>query len=139
MFSGMSNHSIDSKGRIVLPAKFREELGESFYLASGFNNKCIQAMSAEQYNSICQSIMELPLKQAMALQYRFSASAVEVKPNAQGRVVLPQALRENSGIESDALVIGMSNRIEIWNKSRFDEYMDSQQSIIEDALSMLKL
>lgn len=139
MFSGMSNHSIDSKGRIVLPAKFREELGESFYLASGFNNKCIQAMSTEQYNSICQSIMELPLKQAMALQYRFSATAVEVKPNAQGRVILPQALRENSGIESDALVIGMSNRIEIWNKSRFDEYMDSQQSIIEDALSMLKL
>lgn len=139
MFSGMSNHSIDSKGRIVLPAKFREELGESFYIACGFDNSCIQAMSVEQYNSICDSILQLPAKQAIALQYRFTATAVEVKPNAQGRVILPQALREFACIESDALVIGMSKRIEIWNKQKFDEYMASQQSVIAEALSILKL
>ena len=59
MFSGMSNHSVDSKGRIVLPAKFREELGESFYIARGFGNACIQAMSTEQFNSISAKILEL--------------------------------------------------------------------------------
>ena len=138
MFSGMSNHSIDSKGRIVLPAKFREELGDTFYLARGFGNCCIQAMSTEQFNAICSRIMELPADKAMALQYTFSATAVEVTPNAQGRVIIPQNLREFAGIESDALVIGMNTRIEIWSQPKFDEYMASQQNTIAEALSMLR-
>ena len=139
MFSGMSNHSIDAKGRIVLPAKFREELGNTFYLARGFGNCCIQAMSADQFNSICAKIRELPADKAMALQYTFSATAVEVTPNAQGRVIIPQSLREFAGIESDALVIGMNNRIEIWSKTKFDEFMASQKDTISEALSMLRL
>ena len=94
MFSGMSNHSVDAKGRIVLPAKFREELGESFYIARGFGNPCIQAMSKEQFDVLSSRIMELPADKAMALQYSFTATAVEVAPNASGRVMLPQALRE---------------------------------------------
>ena len=138
MFSGMSNHSIDSKGRIVLPAKFREELGETFYLARGFGNCCIQAMSTEQFNTICSRIMELPADKAMALQYTFSATAVEVTPNSQGRVIIPQNLREFAGIEGDALVIGMNTRIEIWSQPKFDEYMASQQNTIAEALSMLR-
>ena len=139
MFSGMSNHSIDAKGRIVLPAKFREELGNTFFLARGFGNCCIQAMSAEQFNSICSKILELPADKAMALQYTFSATAVEVTPNAQGRVIIPQSLREFAGVESDALVIGMNNRIEIWSKTKFDEFMASQKDTISEALSMLRL
>ena len=139
MFSGMSNHSIDAKGRIVLPAKFREELGDTYFLARGFGNCCIQAMSSEQFNSICAKILELPADKEMALQYTFTATAVEVTPNAQGRVIIPQTLREFAGIENDALVIGMNNRIEIWSKAKFDEYMASQQNVIAEALSMLKL
>ena len=139
MFSGMSNHSIDAKGRIVLPAKFREELGDTYFLARGFGNCCIQAMSSEQFNSICSKILELPADKAMALQYTFTATAVEVTPNAQGRVIIPQTLRGFAEIESDALVIGMNNRIEIWSKAKFDEYMASQQNTIAEALSMLKL
>lgn len=139
MFSGMSNHSIDAKGRIVLPAKFREELGESFYLARGFGNSCIQAMSVEQFQFISARIMELPADKAMALQYTFTATAVEVSPNASGRVMIPQTLREFAGIESDALVIGMNNRIEIWSNARFESFLDSQKDVISEALTMLKL
>ena len=139
MFSGMSNHSVDSKGRIVLPAKFREELGESFYIARGFGNACIQAMSAEQFNAISQKILELPADKAMALQYTFTATAVEVTPNASGRVMLPQALREFAGIEGDALVIGMNNRIEIWSGKRFEQFIESQKETIAEALTLLKL
>lgn len=139
MFSGMSNHSIDAKGRIVLPAKFREELGESFYLARGFGNCCIQAMSAEQFHSISARIMELPADKAMALQYTFTATAVEVTPNASGRVMIPQTLREFAGIEGDALVIGMNTRIEIWSNARFESFLDSQKNVISEALTMLKL
>lgn len=139
MFSGMSNHSVDSKGRIVLPAKFREELGESFYIARGFGNDCIQAMSKEQFDSISERIQELPVKKAMALQYSFTATAVEVSPNASGRVMLPQALREFAEIEGDALVIGMDNRIEIWSAKRFEEFIESQKDTIAEALDMLRL
>lgn len=111
MFSGMSNHSIDAKGRIVLPAKFREELGETFYIARGFGNRCIQVMSIDEFNSISAKIQELPADKAMALQYTFTATAVEVSPNAQGRVIIPQTLREFAEIESDALVIGMNKEL----------------------------
>lgn len=139
MFSGMSNHSVDSKGRIVLPAKFREELGERFYLARGFGNACIQAMSAEQFDAISARILELPADKAMALQYTFTATAVEVSPNASGRVMIPQTLREFAGIEGDALVIGMNNRIEIWSSKRFEQFVDSQKDVITEALGMLRL
>ena len=139
MFLGMSNHSIDSKGRIVLPAKFREELGDSFYLARGFGNKCVQVVSTEQFNSICAKILDLPADKAMVLQYTFTATAVEVTPNAQGRVIIPQTLREFSELDSNALVIGLGNRVEIWNKEKFDEYMLSKQDTIDEALTMLKL
>lgn len=139
MFSGMSNHSIDAKGRIVLPAKFREELGETFCLVQGFDNQCIQAMTIELYESICAKILELPANLSRALQYTFNGSAQNVTPNAQGRVLIPQSLRKYAAIEEDALVIGMNNRIEIWNKQKFDEFMGTQQSNIAQALSMLKL
>ena len=122
-----------------MPAEFREERGESFYIARGFGNACMQAMSTEQFNSISAKILELPADKAMALQYTFTATAVEVSPNASGRVMLPQTLREFAGIESDALVIGMNNRIEIWSGKRFEEFIDSQKDTIAEALTLLKL
>lgn len=139
MFSGMSNHSIDSKGRIVLPVKFREELGDTFYLAKGFGNSCIQAMSVQRFEEINEKILALPADKAMVLQYTFSATAVAVSPNGQGRVIIPQALREFADIKDDAIVIGMNNRIEIWSKSKFDVFIASQQDNIAEALSMLRL
>ena len=139
MFSGMSNHSVDAKGRIVLPAQFREELGDSFYIARGFGNACIQAMSREQFDAVSAKIMALPADKAMALQYTFTATAVEVSPNASGRVMLPQTLREFAGIEGDALVIGMTNRIEIWSAQRFEQFIDSQKDTIAEALTLLRL
>lgn len=139
MFSGMSNHSIDAKGRIVLPAKFREELGENFYLARGFGNECVQVLSKEQFNAISEKIQALPANKAMALQYVFTASAVEVTPNAQGRVIIPQTLRDFAGLEGEALVIGMNTRLEIWSKKKFDSFMASQNDVISEALALLTL
>ena len=118
MFLGMSNHNIDSKGRIVLPAKFREELGESFIVANGFNSKCVQVMSKTEYE----------------MQYNFTVTASDVTPNAQGRFVIPPALRKIAKIEGEALVLGMDTRIEIWSKEVYDEFMLSQQPVIDEAL-----
>ena len=137
MFSGTSNHSIDAKGRIVLPAKFREELGETFYIAQGFGTPCIQAMSKEVFEQFSAQIMQLPANKAMLLQYTFTATAVEVSPNAQGRVLLPQTLRESSRLDGDALVIGLNNRIEIWSKTVFEDYVNSQKEQLADAVASL--
>ena len=134
MFLGMSNHNIDSKGRIVLPAKFREELGESFIVANGFNSKCVQVMSKTEYENISARIRQLPAKQAMAMQYNFTVTASEVTPNAQGRFVIPPALRKIAKIEGEALVLGMDTRIEIWSREVYDEFMLSQQPVLEEAL-----
>ncbi len=139
MFSGMSNHSIDSKGRIVLPASFREELGETFYLVKGMGKGCIQAMSETEYEARSKKISELPFNMSSALRYEFNGTAKSVTPNAQGRVIVPPKLREIAGIDDDALVVGMGDIIEIWNQQRFDEFMASQQDVIAEALSMLRL
>ena len=135
MFLGTSNHNVDSKGRIVLPAKFRDELGEAFYITRGFGNPCVQVMSTEQFERISQNIMELPADKAMALQYSFTAFATEVSPNTSGRVMIPQTLREYASLDGEAIVIGMNNRIEIWNKSRFQAFMDSKRDVLEEAIS----
>ena len=75
----------------------------------------------------------------MALQYVFTASAVEVTPNAQGRVIIPQTLRDFAGLEGEALVIGMNTRLEIWSKKKFDSFMASQNDVISEALALLTL
>ena len=139
MFSGMSNHNIDAKGRIVLPAKFREELGETFIIANGFNSKCVQVMSKSEYERISAGIMELPAQQAMAMQYVFNVTAVEGTPNAQGRSVIPPALRKRAKLDSEALVLGMNKRIEIWSSEVYEEFMQSQLDIAAEAMLNFKL
>lgn len=138
MFSGMSVHSVDSKGRIILPQKFREELGTEFYVTGGFSDN-IQIMSVEEFENLREQIRQLPGQKAMALQYILFSAATLVSPNSQGRIPLPQTLRENSGIDGEAVVVGMDSRIEVWNKERFDKFMAVQkQKYLDDALELLK-
>lgn len=138
MFTGMSAHTIDSKGRIVLPARFRQELGETFFVAKGFFD-CIQVLSIEEFEKLRASIKALPAKQALALQYSIIATAMEVTPNAQGRVPLSQSLREIAGLTKDAMVLGMDNRIEIWDKEKFDQMQKKNKGAEVDALEALML
>lgn len=81
----------------------------------------------------------LPANLSMAVQYTFNATAVEVTPNAQGRVIIPQSLREFAEIEGDAVVIGMTNRLEIWSKKNYEDYVASQNENLALALKELKL
>lgn len=138
MFSGTSTHSIDSKGRIVLPARYREELGESFYVAKGFFD-CVQVLSLEEFENLRNNIKSLPAQSALALQYAIISTAVEVTPNSQGRVPIPQNLREMAQLSKDAVVVGMDKRIEIWDKDKFDEFMKANQPAVISALEMLSL
>lgn len=138
MFTGVSTHSIDPKGRIVLPARFRQELGETFFIAKGFFD-CVQVLSREEFEKLRTNIKALPAQQALALQYAIIATAMEVTPNAQGRVPVPQSLRDIAGLSKDAIVVGMDNRVEIWDKERFDKMQENNRETAMAALEMLSL
>ena len=137
MFSGTTVHSVDAKGRIVLPQKFREELGEEFYVTNGFSEN-IQIMSVDEFNRLREQIRELPANKAMALQYLLLSAATLVSPNGQGRIQIPQKLREDSAIQGEAVVVGMDSRIEVRNKDKFDAFMAKQRQELEDALQLIK-
>lgn len=138
MFLGTSNHSVDSKGRIVLPAKFREELGETFYITQGFGGQCVQVMSKAEFERITNNIKELPADKARALQYVFTATAAEVSPNASGRVMIPQSLRKFAELEDEAVVLGLDTKIEIWSKPKYESFISSNSDVLSEAFAMLK-
>lgn len=142
MFTGMSFPNLDSKGRVVLPQKFREQLGETFYITAGFDHEfpCVQIMSASQFEHLLAQIRELPASKALKLQYSIIAPSEEVSVNAQGRLQIPQALRESANLTKELAVLGMDKRIEIWDKATYDAFMKKQrEESYLDALELLRL
>ena len=139
MFLGTTDVSLDAKGRVILPTKYREELGENFYITAGFQ-KCAQVMSVSEFDRFREQIRQLPADKTMALQYLMIAPAVLVSPNSQGRVVIPQRIREDMGLVGELTVVGMDTRIEIWDKQAFDRFMEQQkQASVKEALELLRL
>ena len=139
MFLGTSDHNLDSKGRVILPADFREELGESFYITMGFH-RCAQVMSVDQFDRLREQIRQLPADKALSLQYLLISPAKEVSPNSQGRIMIPQKLREDAGLSGEVTIVGMDTRVEIWDKTTFAEFMEQQKSAsMQEALELLRL
>ena len=139
MFSGTSNQTIDSKGRIILPAKFREELGDVVYVTSGFEN-CVQILSCAQFDHLRQQFRLLPADKALSLQYILISPATEVSVSSQGRVMISQKLREDAKLSKDIVVVGMDTRVEIWDKDTFDKFIEKQkQESVKEALELLRL
>lgn len=139
MFLGTSDHNLDSKGRVILPSEFRAELGESFYITMGFN-RCVQVMSEDEFDRLRSQIRELPADKALSLQYLLISPAKSVTPNSQGRVMIPQKLREDAGLSGEVTVVGMDSRIEIWDKAEFDSFMERQkQASLQETLELLRL
>ena len=97
-------------------------------------------MSSEHFNKLREQIAQLPGDKALALQYVLIAPAVEVSPNSQGRIQIPQSLREKAGLEKDVTVVGMDSRIEIWDSTKLDAFIKKQkEQSIKEALELLKL
>lgn len=139
LFLGTSDHALDSKGRVILPADFREELGEQFYITMGFH-RCVQVMSVKEFDRLREQIRLLPADKALSLQYLLISPAKLVSPNAQGRVSVPQKLREDAGLGAEVTVVGMDARIEIWDKAAFAAFMEQQkQASVKEALELLRL
>ncbi len=142
MFTGITNQSLDSKGRVILSPSFREELGEHFYVTNGFNKKfrCVQIMSEQQFEKFRDQIRNMTADNALKFQYFFIAPASRTSANTQGRVQIPQAIRELSRLEKDIVVLGMDNRIEVWDKTTYEQFMaESMEESFTEALELLRL
>ena len=130
MLIGEYSHSIDAKGRIIVPSKFRTELGERFIVTKGFDG-CLYGYSLEEWQGIEEKIKTLPLvtgKDARNFTRFFFSSAIECELDSQGRILISQGLREFAGLEKDIVTIGVSSRIEIWSKAKWEEYNSAQDS-----------
>jgi len=123
LFIGEYQHIIDSKGRVIMPAKFREGLGERFVLTKGLDH-CLFVYPNEEWAILEKKLRSLPLtnKDARAFIRFFFAGACECELDKQGRILIPANLREYAGLEKDVVIIGVSTRVEIWSKDRWDEY-----------------
>lgn len=133
MFMGEYQHSLDEKGRLIIPAKFREDLGEKFVLTRGLDNSLF-VYPMNQWKILEEKIKELPTSQAdtRAFVRLFFSGAVEAEPDKQGRMVLPQHLREHAKIERDVYIIGVSTKIEIWSKQIWEEYTNHARQSYEE-------
>lgn len=123
MFMGEYQHNVDSKGRIILPAKFRELLGEMFVATKGLD-RCLFIYPQEEWTILEEKLKKLPLakQEARAFVRFFFSGAAELEFDKQGRVLLPNNLRDYAGLEKDIVVVGVSSRIEIWDKQAWLDY-----------------
>jgi len=132
MFMGEYQHAMDEKGRLIVPAKFREGLGEKFVITRGLDN-CLFVYPMEQWKQLEDKIKELPTSHAdtRAFVRMFFSGAVEAELDKQGRVVIPAHLREHARIERDLYVIGVSTKVEIWAKETWESYSSQAQQSYE--------
>lgn len=133
MFMGEYQHSIDVKGRIIVPAKFREGLGESFVLTRGLD-QCLFVYPMEEWKLLEEKLKKLPLtkKDARSFTRFFLSGASECEIDKQGRINIPQPLRAYAKLSKACTVIGVSNRVEIWDEMVWDAYVkESEQSFAE--------
>ena len=110
--TGVFEHTIDSKNRLFIPARLREELGESFHLAMGID-QCLAIYPKETWDRFREKFDSLPMSESQGLRPLF-AYAVKCVPDSQGRIVIPQELRAYAGLEKKVVITGVSNRAEIW-------------------------
>lgn len=122
MFMGEYNHSIDTKGRLIIPSRFREELGDDFVVTKGLDG-CLFVFPNNEWQAFEEKLKALPLTNKSARQFArfFVAGATPCELDKQGRILLPQTLREFAGLEKDVVLTGMLNRIEIWSKAKWLE------------------
>lgn len=134
MLMGTFTHNMDIKGRMNFPTKLRETLGDAFIITKGLDG-CLFVYSREGFDELAEKIKQVPLSKGRELQRFFMAGACEVEADKQGRVLIPQQLREYASLDKDIVVIGASTRAEIWDKSKWDKFNeDFTANKLEEAM-----
>lgn len=133
MFFGEYEHTIDPKGRLNLPSKFREKLSETFYVTKGLDH-CLFIYDEEEWHNFEAKLKALPVtdKNARNFVRLFFAGAQETVSDKQGRFVIPQNLRDYAQLEKDVIVIGVSTRIEVWSKEAWLQYSQNDDVSYDD-------
>jgi MraZ protein len=121
MFMGEYNHTIDAKGRLIIPSKFREALGDEFVVTKGMDG-CLFVFDNSEWQSFAEKLHSLPVMDKEVRQFTrfFLAGAASLEVDKQGRILLPSVLREFADITKDAVLIGVGSRIEIWSRERWE-------------------
>lgn len=126
--TGTYEHSLDAKGRLFLPAKLQKELGTDFYLAMGMDH-CLAIYPEEKWRTFTERFASLPMAQAQMMRPLF-ASATRCEADKQGRITVPQRLRQYAGLERDVVIIGVHDWAELWDAGRYhknDEEMTPEK------------
>ena len=133
MFMGEYNHTIDAKGRLIIPSKFRESLGEGFVITKGLDG-CLFAYDNQEWNAFEEKLRALPLSRKDNRQFArfFLAGAAEVEVDKQGRILIPSNLREFAGLLKDVGLVGVASRVEIWSKEKWDSLQEEDDEAVED-------
>ena len=128
MFTGEFTHSFDEKGRVIIPSKFRNELGETFYIGKGLD-KCLFVYPIETWNEFVGKLRNLSTfnREERFFLRRFVSGFSECSFDKQGRILIPTNLRDFIGLNSEVAVIGVIDRIEIWNKDSWNDYYNDDE------------
>ena len=131
MFIGEYNHTIDAKGRLIIPSWFREVFGDEFVVTKGMDG-CLFVFDNPEWQAFEEKLHKLPMIDKGARQFTrfFLAGAASVEVDKQGRILLPAVLREFAGITKDAVLVGVGSRVEIWSKDRWEgtvTYQDMEE------------
>ncbi len=125
MFMGEYNHTIDAKGRLIVPAKFREELGEAFVITNG-NDGCLNIYTEEAWETFLGKLKLLPNnRDTRSIVRKFVSQANRVELDKQGRILIPTVLRDYAELDKDVVLAGAIDKIEVWDKSRWDAETDA--------------
>lgn len=141
MLKGEYSHNIDAKGRLIIPAKLRDDLGESFVITKGMEN-CLYVHPTEQWKAFEEKLNDLSTttnKNARNLAYFFQGSAVDSEIDKQGRTLIPQTLRNYANIDKEVVFIGMGKRVEIWDKEKWIEKNAQVEMSIENIAAEMEL
>lgn len=129
MFLGTHTPKLDDKGRLILPAKFREQLAEGLVITRA-QDRCLAIYPMATFEEMTKSISAAPtsVKQVRDFQRMLAAGASDETPDKQGRITIPQQLRSYAGLQSSVVVVGAINRVEVWDVAAWEDYSNQQES-----------
>ena len=130
---GIFEHSLEAKGRLIMPAKLRESLGEKFVLTKGLDG-CLFAFSIDEWTNFEDKLKALPLSNRNSREFTrfFLSGATECEIDKQGRFLIPGNLRDAANLIKDCSIIGVGTRIEIWDKEKWNQYNSDENMSVED-------